>query len=47
MNVAEFIKIAEQLGLPCIQRHGFLSVVGLDQVIVFKVEGNFIILEEI
>lgn len=47
MDVKELIQLAEEIGLPCIERKDSVSVIGLDLIVEFKRELNFIILEEI
>lgn len=47
MDVKELIQLAEEFGLPCIERSGYVSVVGLEQIIEFTKELNFINLEDI
>lgn len=43
MDVKTLIQLAEEFGLPCIERDGCISIVGLEQIIEF----NFLNLEEL
>jgi hypothetical protein len=48
MDVNELIQLAEEFGLPCIERDGYVSVVGLEQIVEFVYDKfNYINLEEI
>jgi hypothetical protein len=47
MDVNELIQLAEEFGLPCIERDGHVSIVGLEQIIECYFEFGFINLEEI
>jgi hypothetical protein len=47
VDTKELIQLAENFGLPCIERDGFVFIIGLDEILEFKTELNFIKLEEI
>ena len=47
VDTTELIQLAEEFGLPCIEREGFVTVIGLIQFLEFReTELNFIKLEE-
>ena len=46
MDTIELIQLAEDFGLPCIERDGFIFVIGLEQIVEFRSEFNIINLEE-
>lgn len=48
MDVNELIQLAEEFGLPCIEREGSVTIIGLTQFLEFGItELNIVNLEEI
>jgi hypothetical protein len=35
LSLNELIQLAEEFGLPCIERDGYVYVIGLDQILEF------------
>lgn len=46
MDVKEMVQLAEEFGLPCIERENSISVIGLELIMEFKLELNHVKLEE-
>lgn len=48
VDVKTLIQLAEEFGLPCIERDGCISIAGLEQILEFHFNGfHFINLEEL
>lgn len=47
MDKQELMRLAEEFGLPCIERENSITVIGLVQLIEFKKEFDYVKLEEI
>lgn len=46
MDAKELIQLAGEYGLPCIERDHVIFVVGLEHIIEFKTQHDFINLDE-